>query len=286
MTKHIAEQLEIPAIATATPVAPPKPHYSYSALEMGKCGQKYYYKRIQKLTEEKTYNLAAGTILDTAFNAYYENNDHLQESHQQRLEYARAAVEHLLTENESWLTMPWSQKSGDVRSSPDNFIAWLFDHGAVELVCRHDRGPVEVQRKVSLELPHYFIDGYIDCIEQDTGTVIDVKAVTGWSEVTTLQYALRSQVPLYRMMLRDIEGRKTSGRYELLLCRKTPKLETIIDPDIDFLQEKLVRDFDAHHRMVSTKRFEKNPEQCFVYNKVCPFFAQCWPALAAQLTKE
>lgn len=281
MSKFIAQQYDLPL---AVPVSEnKKPHYSYSALDLGKCGQKYYYKRILKRTEAKTYQLVAGTLMDTAFNAYYENNEHLKESHEQRMEYARAAVELSLQENPSWLTMEWSQKGGDVRSSPENFIAWLFDGAtpALSLVCRHDRGPVEVQRKVSIELEHYFIDGYIDCVELETGTIVDVKAVTGWSEITTLQYTLRSQIPLYRMIMNDTEGRAYKGRYELVLCRKTPKLEVVNDPDIEYLQEKLIRDFNDHHRRVSQKLFTKNPDKCFEYNKSCPFLHNCWPELAA-----
>lgn len=274
MPKHEAEQFVLP-------LKEGKPRYSYSAVENAKCGRKHYYNKIEVGPRDFTYNLAAGTILDTAFNSYYFENQHLVESHEQRKEYARAAVQLLLSDHPDWYLMPWSQKPGDVRSSPENYIAWLFDLKAIDLVCRPDRGPVEVQKRVELDLPDYSIVGYIDCLELDTMTVVDVKAVTGYSSITETGYALRAQVPLYRMMLSDALKVETKGRYELLLCRKSPKLSVVADYDIDFLQQKLIKDFDAHHKRLSSNQFEKNPDQCFVYNKLCPFFQKCWPELSA-----
>ena len=274
MSKHIAKQYQL--LPATDPVK--KPRYSYSQVEKAKCGQRYYYSKTEA-REEKTYNLVAGSVLDTAFNAYYENNQHLVESHQQRLDYARAAAELFLKDNPDYFTMPWSQKAGDVRSSPENYVAWLFDVKAIELVCRHDRGPVEVQKRVELDLPHYSIVGYIDCLELDTNTVVDVKAITGWSGISEAQYALRSQVPLYRMMLQDSLGTATKGRYELLLCRKKPSLSMVPDLDIDFLQEKLIADFDALHKKLTKRDYSRNPDHCFDYNKFCPFFNKCWPEL-------
>lgn len=226
--------------------------------------------------------MAAGTILDTAFNAYYENNAHLQETHKERIDYAKAAVDILLQEHPSWFTMEWSQKAGDVRSSPENYVAWLFEKGAIDLVCRKDRGPVEVQKKVELELPDYSIIGYIDCLELDTNTVVDVKSITGWNETTqAASYALRSQVPLYRMILSDSLKKETKGRYELVLCRKAPKLVSVPDPDIDFIQKKLISDFEEHHKKLVKNDFTRNPDQCFQYNKLCNHFKICWPELTA-----
>jgi len=272
--KHIAEQFEF----KLTP-KPGKPVYSYSMLELAKCGRRYFYSKTAPF-KEVTYNLVAGTILDTAFNAYYENNDHLKESHDERLAYSRAAVELLLKEHQDWFKLEWSQKAGDVRSSPENYIAWLFDLKAIELVCRHDRGPVEVQKKIEIELPEYKIVGYIDCIETDTNTVVDVKAVTGWSQITELSYALRSQVPLYRMILSDSLKKKTKGRYELLLCRKSPKLSIVEDLNIEFLQEKLIKDFDEHHQRITQRQcFDRNPAHCFDFNHACPCLLKCWPEL-------
>lgn len=257
-----------------------KPRYSYSSLERSKCGERY---RLSKLEDKKdlTYQLCAGTMLDTAFNAYYENNQHLVETHEQRLAYARAALELHLRDHPEYLTLAWSAKAGDVRSSPENYISWLFDMGALALVCRHDRGPVEVQKRVELELPDYSIIGYIDCLELDTNTVVDVKSVTGWGAVTNLSYALRSQVPLYRMLLQALEKRETTGKYELLMCRKKPSLVTVPDTDIDYLQAKLIADFDAMHEKLSNKRFEKNPDHCTDFNRPCQFFAKCWPSLSS-----
>lgn len=267
--KHNAEQYPLPL----------KPKYSYSQVENAKCGAKHNFLKTLKTAREVTYNLASGTMLDAAFNAYYENNQHLVETHQQRLDYARAALTFLLQEHPEWYTMEWSKKAGDVRSSPENYVAWLFDHKALELVCRHDRGPVEVQLKVELELPNYTIVGYVDCLETDTGTVVDVKSVTGWGQTTVLQYALRSQIPLYRMILKDSRQLVTKGRYELLLCRKAPKLVSVDDWNIDFIQHKLVEDFDKHHQRLTTKNWCRNPEHCFDYNKPCQFFSLCWPEL-------
>lgn len=272
--KHIAEQFEFKLDRK-----PGKPVYSYSMLETAKCGRRYYYSKSDPF-RETTYNLVAGRLLDTAFNAYYENNDHLKESHQSRLEYARAAVDLLLKEHPDWYKLEWSQKAGDVRSSPENYLAWLFDLKALELVCRHDRGPVEVQKKVELELPDYKIVGYIDCIETDTNTVVDVKAVTGWSQITELNYALRSQVPLYRMILSDSLKMPTKGRYELLLCRKSPKLSVVEDYDIEFLQEKLIKDFDEHHQRITLRQcYDRNPAHCFDFNHACSRLLKCWPEL-------
>lgn len=275
MSKHVADQFEF-----RLEQKPGKPVYSYSMLETAKCGRRYYYGKTEP-KGEKTYNLAAGTILDTAFNAYYENNDHLKESHEQRMQYARAAVELLMGEHKSWYELEWSQKAGDVRSSPENYIAWLFDQKALELVCRIDRGPVEVQKRVELELPNYKIVGYVDCLELDTNTVVDVKAVTGWSHVTELSYAIRSQVPLYRMILSDSLGVPTKGRYELLLCRKSPKLSVVPDYNIEFLQDKLIKDFDEHHQKVTLRQqYDKNPEHCFAFNRPCSFLLKCFPELS------
>lgn len=259
-----------------------KPRYSYSALEKAKCGERY---RLSKETPQKelTFNLAAGSMLDTAFNAYYENNAHLVESHEERMEYAKAALQLYLDEHQEYFTIPWSAKAGDPRSSPENYIHWLFDGGALGLVCRHDRGPVKVQLKVELELPKYSIIGYIDCLELNTNTIVDVKSVTGWGTTTPLQYALRSQIPLYRMLLRDSEKMQCSGRYELLMCRKKPTYVAIPDPDLDFLQDKLIADFDAHHKMVSTQSFCKNPDHCLDWNRPCPYMKLCWPQLASLL---
>lgn len=277
-TYHVAEQFALPGLASPVPK---KPHYSYSALELAKCGAKYYYQKVLKAPRETSYNLVAGTIMDTAFNAYYYNNDHLRETHEQRIAYARAAVDQAFTDNPSWMKMDWSAKAGDVRSSPENYIAWLFDIKALDLICRPDRGYVEVQKKVSIELVDYFIDGYIDCLELETNTIVDVKCVTGFGGTTTLGYALRSQIPLYRMIHSDTTGVMTRGRYELVLCRKKPTLEIIEDFDIDFLQTKLISDFDAHHKKVTVKKdFSRNPDCCFGYNKTCGFFTKCWPELA------
>lgn len=273
--KHTAEQFEFKLAPRAG-----KPSYSYSQLELAKCGRKYYESKTAGKQIDFTFNLAAGRILDEAFNAYYENNDHLKESHEDRKRYARAAVELLLEENPSWFQLPWSSKAGDVRSSPENYIAWLFDLNALDLVC-YGRGPVEVQKRVSLELPDYSIVGYIDCLELDTNTVVDVKSVTGWSAITEFQYALRSQVPLYRMILEETDGKPTKGRYDLLMCRKTPKLTVVNDYNIDFIQAKLIREFDEHHKKLVDQRFDKNPDQCFAFNKVCGAFTKCWPELAA-----
>lgn len=274
---HVAHQyvLNLPAPALK------KPRYSYSQVETAKCGARYKYGKDGTIPRDLTYQLAAGTMMDTAFNAYYHNNEHLVETHSQRLDYARAAVELAITEHPEWTALEWSTKAGDVRSSPENFVAWLFDLSALELVCRHDRGPVEVQKKVELDLPHYSIIGYIDCIELDTNTVVDVKAVTGWNKTTQLSYAMRAQVPLYRMMLKDTEGRDTKGRYELLMCRKKPTLVSVSDADLDFLQEKLIADFNAHHEKLSKKKFDRNPERCFDFNRTCAAFKICWPQLAS-----
>jgi len=273
--KHIAEQFEFKLAARAG-----KPRYSYSLLELAKCGRKYYYAKSEPRIREETYPMVAGTILDTAFNAYYENNAHLTETHEQRREYARAAIDLLFADNPQWWEMPWSQKAGDVRSSPENYVSWLFDKRALDLVCRHDRGPVEVQKRVELELPNYSIVGYIDCLELDTGTVVDVKSVTGWSDMTEFGYALKSQVPLYRMLLQDTQKIEAKGRYELVLCRKTPKLVVVPDHNIEFLQSELIKDFDNLHRKIAGNIFDKDKSQCMLYNKLCPFFAKCWPELA------
>lgn len=258
---------------------PGKPRYSYSAVDQAKCSMRYYHAKMDPSTRKETYNLVAGTLLDTAFNAYYENNEHLKDTHENRKDYARAACQLALDEHPDWYTMAWSKKAGDVRSSPENYLAWLFDLKAIDLVCRHDRGPVEVQVKVELDLPEYVIVGYIDCLELDTNTVVDVKSITGWSDIAEMSYALKAQVALYRMILQDSRKLETKGRYELLLCRKKPQLSIVPDFNIEFLQEKLVKDFDAHHHMLCTHKFEKNPEQCFVYNKMCPAFLKCWPEL-------
>lgn len=284
MSKHVAEQFVMP-IAAAQFKLPPrryagKPRYSYSAVEKSKCGMRYYHEKTDSGPREETYNMVAGTLLDTAFNAYYENNEHLKDTHEARKEYARASVQLLLEEHPQWYTMQWSKKAGDVRSGPENYIAWLFDHKAIDLVCRHDRGPVELQLKVELELPEYIIVGYIDCLELDTNTVVDVKSITGWSDIAEMSYALKAQVPLYRMILQDTRKMETKGRYELLLCRKKPQFASMPDFDIEFLQDKLIKDFDAHHAMLCTNKFEKNPEQCFVYNRLCPAFLKCWPELS------
>lgn len=273
---HIAEQFEMRLPARKYPG---KPRYSYSVLEQAKCGVRYYHSKTQTTPREETYNLVAGTLLDTAFNAYYENNEHLRDTHEARKDYARAVVQATLDEHPHWYTMPWSKKAGDVRSGPENYIAWLFEHGALDKVCRHDRGPVEVQLKVELELPNYILIGYIDCLETDTNTVVDVKSITGWSEIAEMSYALKAQVSLYRMILQDTRGIITKGRYELLMCRKKPQLSIIPDYDIEFLQAKLIKDFDAHHANMCANKFEKNPDQCFIYNRVCPFFLKCWPEL-------
>lgn len=277
--RHNAEQFELP-------LKPGKPVYSYSALEKAQCGRRYYYSRTLPKENDTTYNLIAGTIFDTAFNAYYYNNEHLVESHEARMAYARAAVEQACSDHPMWFTIPWSQKAGDVRSSPDNFIAWLFDKGALALVCRQDRGRVEVQKKVEIELPDYKIVGYIDCLELDTNTVVDVKAVTGWSSITELSYALRTQVPLYRMILADGAALATKGRYELLLCRKTPKLSVVPDFNIEALQDKLIRDFDEHHRKLTGNCFNRNPSHCFDFNKPCTFLLKCWPELSPLTQQE
>lgn len=276
--RHVAQQYNL-NLAAPSP-ALKKPRYSYSQVETAKCGARYKYMKDGTIPRELTYQLAAGTITDLAFNSYYYNNEHLVETHQQRMDYARAAVELAITEHPDWTSLEWSTKAGDVRSSPENFVAWLFDLGALELVCRHDRGPVEVQKKVELDLPNYSIVGYIDCIELDTNTIIDIKAVTGWNKTTQLSYALRSQVPLYRMLLKDTTGVDTKGRYELLLCRKKPSLITVVDMDLDFLQEKLLADFNEHHRKISKQQFTRNPERCLDFNRTCGAFNICWPSLS------
>lgn len=278
MSRHIAQQYNL----NLAPVK--KPKYSFSQLERAKCGQRFLYSKTEPKSE-KTYNLCAGTMLDTAFNAYYENNMHLKESHEERMEFARAALELHLRENPEYFELPWSKKAGDVRSSPENFVSWLFDKGALEMVCRQDRGPVEVQKCVELELPRYSIIGYIDCLELNTNTVVDVKCVTGWGDTTLLKYALRPQVLLYRMLLRDTKGVATSGRYELLLCRKSPKLELVDDPTMDFMEAKLISDFDIHHKMCVEKTYTRNPEHCFDFNRTCEHLVKCWPQLAHLVTK-
>lgn len=261
--------------------APTKPRYSYSSLEKSACGEKYRLDKLPGAPKELTYQLAAGSMMDTAFNAYYEGNAHLQESHADRMAYARAAVDLHVTEHPQYFDLTWSAKAGDPRSSVENYIAWLFDKGALELVCRHDRGPVEVQKRLELELPNYSIIGYLDCLELDTQTVVDVKAVTGWGTTTNLQYALRAQVPLYRMLHYSLTGQVTKGRYELLMCRKAPKLVTIPDTDIEYIQEKLIADFDKLHATVSSGKFEKNPSCCTNFNRPCQHLCKCWPELAA-----
>lgn len=259
--------------------APSKPTYSYSSLEKAKCGERY---RLGKLEprKESTYQMSAGSMLDCAFNAYYADNAHLHETHEERLAYARAALELHLSEHPEYYDLQWSAKAGDPRSSPENYTAWLFDCGALALVCRRDRGPVEVQKKVTVELPHYNIVGYIDCLELDTQTIVDVKSVAGWGTVTPVQYALRAQVPLYRMLHYHNTKQITSGRYELLMCRKKPSLVTVPDSNIDYLQESLIADFDKFHKMVSTNTFTKNPGCCTDFNRACQHLAKCWPSLA------
>jgi hypothetical protein len=231
-------------------------------------------------------------MLDVAFNAYYEGNNHLHETHEERMAFARAAIELECKAHPEWFTLEWSQKAGDVRSSPENYIEWLFEKGpkgcksALEMVCYRERGPVEVQKQVAIELPNYFLVGYIDCVELDTNTIVDIKAVAGWSEITELSYALRAQVPLYRMLMKDQHGLDMKGRYDLLLCRRTPKLQVVHDPDIEYLQQKLIHDFADHHKRVSGNCFERNVDHCFAFNKPCPFLESCWPKLSAIVNKQ
>lgn len=264
---------------------PVKPRYSYSSLERAGCGERY---RLGKLEprQDPSYQMMAGTILDTAFNAYYQDNQHLHETHEQRLAYSRAAVALLLSEHPEYYTTAWSQKYGDPRSGPENYVCWLFDVGAIALVCRHDRGPVEVQKRVEVDVGPYTIVGFIDCIELNTMTVVDIKSVAGWGAVTPLQYALRGQIPLYRMIMYANTKQVTSGRYELLMCRKKPALVQVTDENLDFIQEKLISDFDAFHQMVSTNTYTKNPSKCTDFNKPCQFFATCWPSLAKLVTPD
>jgi len=256
-----------------------KPTYSYSQVETGKCARKFHYEYREKQARELTYNLVAGSMLDRVFNAYYEGNQHLSDTHEQRMKYARAALALEAEDHPEWKTLQWSKKAGDPRSSYENFVWWLFDGGAAELVCRHDRGPVSVQMKLELELPQYKIIGYVDCFEETTKAIVDIKMISGWSEVSTLQYALRAQVPLYRMLMNDLFKIQATGRYELLLGRKSPKLVTVPDYDIAFLQDRLVDEFDAHHRMASGGIGERNSSKCFDYNRACTHFARCWPEL-------
>lgn len=298
--KHVAEQYPLPGMP-APPAVPVKPKitYSFSALETAKCARKYYGQYIAKsIPREETYQLAAGTIADTAFNAYYESNGHLYDNHETRMAYARAAVEVLLAEKPHWFdesTFPWSKKAGDPRSCPENYVMWLFDEktasgkSALELICRHDRGQVEVQKQVRIELPEFDIIGYIDCFEVENPRVVDVKVVTGWGGITELQYALRGQIPLYLMALKDSLGIEAKGSYELLLGRKKAQLVEIPVHDLEDLQQKIIDDFHNLHRLRTKNEnkpctaWKKNPDQCLTYNRPCSCFATCWPALVSLL---
>lgn len=281
------KQFDLPIGEVATLPAKPKPAYSFSQLETGECLAKYKYEYIERLPRKLTFSLVAGSMLDCAFNAYYRDNGHLHEPHDQRMDYAKVALEMELADHPEWSEIPWSKKPGDVRSSPNNFINWLFDAGALALVCRPERGPVEVQTRLDLALANYTIVGYLDCLETERRVVVDVKMVGNADEMSQLGYMLRAQVPLYRHILWKTRRIKTTGVYELLTATKTPKLVVVEDPEDSAILKNTLKKFVSHHRRINKLSGElRNASCCIKYNSKCAHLNLCWPKISQQLEKQ